>query len=211
MAPVPFRSPDQRASRPCPRAFCVASGGQSACSRSERAFWRGSRIRRCRGSADLRLALPVARGIGCGPIEAPAWIGPVGLTETRAASFRPVVPPDPERQQRGENEGEPQRQGAIDGDEPPERQYRDPLGELGNDRSPRVEPAPCDGPTALEQHAGHSRGLISNQRTATPHQAERARNAGTTSTAARSAASAPRRARRAAVMRAPGEASTLTR
>jgi hypothetical protein len=38
---------------PARRAFCVAADERSGCSRSERAFWRGSRIRRRRGSTLL--------------------------------------------------------------------------------------------------------------------------------------------------------------
>jgi hypothetical protein len=48
-------------SPPARRAFCVAADEQSGCSRSERAFWRGSRIRRRRGSAVMRRP-PCKRG-----------------------------------------------------------------------------------------------------------------------------------------------------
>jgi hypothetical protein len=58
---------------PARRAFCVAADERSGCSRSERAFWRGSRIRRRRGSADRyrRRMLPGAGAERMGDIAAP--------------------------------------------------------------------------------------------------------------------------------------------
>jgi hypothetical protein len=62
MTMVRRRSPVPRACS-ARRAFCVATDERSGCSRSEGAIWRGSRVRRGRGSADLRgRARP--RGLG---------------------------------------------------------------------------------------------------------------------------------------------------
>jgi hypothetical protein len=63
-------TPDRRfrvRSPPARRVFCVAADERSGCSGSERAFWRGLRTRRGRGSADRggseldRMVRPIAR------------------------------------------------------------------------------------------------------------------------------------------------------